>query len=218
MSPSSRRQFLESLGSAGAMIATTSWLEAIGYTQTARGPARAVIGLSRARTDFDRRVLGAFLEHLGRAVYTGVYQPGSQLADSNGFRTDVAREVSELGVPITRYPGGNFVSGYNWLDGVGQGRPGLVHAGVDGAAQVLEERSEQAAVEIAAAGSSAKERARGSATLRVADRLQPRCGRHTRASAAQSGEERTSVDGSHENDFGAGMVAHTRCSAARRGE
>ena len=119
MSPSSRRQFLESLGSAGAMLATTSWLEAIGYTQTARGPARAVIGLSRARTDFDRRVLGAFLEHLGRAVYTGVYQPGSQLADSHGFRTDVAREVSELGVPITRYPGGNFVSGYNWLDGVG---------------------------------------------------------------------------------------------------
>ena len=64
-------------------------------------------------------MLGAFLEHLGRAVYTGVYQPGSRLADSNGFRTDVVREVKELGVPIVRYPGGNFVSGYNWLDGVG---------------------------------------------------------------------------------------------------
>ena len=48
-----------------------------------------------------------------------MYQPGSPLADTNGFRTDVAREVKELGVPIVRYPGGNFVSGYNWLDGVG---------------------------------------------------------------------------------------------------
>ena len=64
-------------------------------------------------------MLGSFLEHLGRAVYTGVYQPGSPLADAKGFRTDVAREVKELGVPIVRYPGGNFVSGYNWLDGVG---------------------------------------------------------------------------------------------------
>ena len=74
---------------------------------------------SATRTDFDRRVLGAFLEHLGRAVYTGVFEPGSALADANGFRTDVAREVKELGVPVVRYPGGNFVSGYNWLDGVG---------------------------------------------------------------------------------------------------
>ena len=52
-------------------------------------------------------------------IYTGVYQPGSPLADAKGFRTDVVREVKELGVPIVRYPGGNFVSGYNWLDGVG---------------------------------------------------------------------------------------------------
>ena len=74
---------------------------------------------STTRADFDRRVLGAFLEHLGRAVYTGVFEPGSPLADAKGFRTDVAREIKELGVPIVRYPGGNFVSGYNWLDGVG---------------------------------------------------------------------------------------------------
>ena len=64
-------------------------------------------------------MLGSFLEHLGRAIYTGVYEPGSRLADAKGFRTDVAREVKDLGVPIVRYPGGNFVSGYNWLDGVG---------------------------------------------------------------------------------------------------
>jgi alpha-N-arabinofuranosidase len=116
---SSRRRFLEGLGKAGAMLATASWLDAIGYAQGARGPARALIQQPRAGADLDRRVLGAFLEHLGRAVYTGVYQPGSPLADASGFRTDVVREVKELGVPIIRYPGGNFVSGYNWLDGVG---------------------------------------------------------------------------------------------------
>jgi alpha-N-arabinofuranosidase len=67
----------------------------------------------------DRRLLGAFLEHLGRAIYTGVYEPGSKLADAKGFRKDVVQEVKELGVPIMRYPGGNFVSGYDWLHGVG---------------------------------------------------------------------------------------------------
>jgi alpha-N-arabinofuranosidase len=117
--PSSRRRFLSGLGKAGALLATGSWLESIGYAQTARAAARALIQQPAVRTDFDRRVLGAFLEHLGRAVYTGVYQPGSPLADANGFRTDVVREVKELAVPIIRYPGGNFVSGYNWLDGVG---------------------------------------------------------------------------------------------------
>ena len=119
MTPSSRRRFLSGLGKAGALLASGSWLESIGYAQAARGPARALIQQPAVRTDFDRRVLGAFLEHLGRAVYTGVYQPGSPLADTNGFRNDVVREVKELAVPIIRYPGGNFVSGYNWLDGVG---------------------------------------------------------------------------------------------------
>ena len=113
-----RRRFLAGLGRAGALLAAGSWLELIGYAQ-ARGPARATIRQMPGRPDFDRRVLGSFLEHLGRAIYTGVYEPGSKLADAKGFRADVAREVKELGVPIVRYPGGNFVSGYNWLDGVG---------------------------------------------------------------------------------------------------
>ena len=116
---STRRRFLSGLGQAGALLATQSWLESIGYAQAARGPARALIQQPAGGAAFDRRVLGAFLEHLGRAVYTGVYQPGSPLADANGFRTDVAREVKELAVPMVRYPGGNFVSGYHWLDGVG---------------------------------------------------------------------------------------------------
>jgi alpha-N-arabinofuranosidase len=115
----SRRHFLASLGNAGALLATTSWLEAVGYAQTGRAQARAFIQPSRAASDIDRRILGSFLEHLGRAIYTGIYQPGSPLADASGFRTDVARTIKEIGVPIVRYPGGNFVSGYNWLDGVG---------------------------------------------------------------------------------------------------
>jgi len=113
-----RRRFLADLGRSGAALAAASWLPSLGYAQ-ARGPARAVLQRSRYRSDLDRRLLGAFLEHLGRAIYTGVYEPGSPLADANGFRKDVAAEVKSLGVPIMRYPGGNFVSGYNWLDGVG---------------------------------------------------------------------------------------------------
>ena len=118
MSAPSRRSFLAGLGAAGALAAAESWLP-IGYAQGGSGPIRAAIRRAPGRGDFDPRLLGSFLEHLGRAVYTGVYEPGSPLADANGFRTDVAREVRELGVPIIRYPGGNFVSGYNWLDGVG---------------------------------------------------------------------------------------------------
>src|SRR5512145_544453 len=113
-----RRTFLAGLGGTGALLAAGAWLDAVGYAQT-RGPAPAFVRKRPGGIDFDRRVLGSFLEHLGRAVYTGVYQPGSPLADAKGFRADVAREVKELGVPIVRYPGGNFVSGYNWLDGVG---------------------------------------------------------------------------------------------------
>ena len=115
----SRRRFLAGLGKAGAALAGASWLDAIGYAQGLRGAARALIQQPRVGANFDRAVLGAFLEHLGRAVYTGVYQPGSPLSDAKGFRTDVVREVKEMGVPVVRYPGGNFVSGYNWLDGVG---------------------------------------------------------------------------------------------------
>ena len=67
----------------------------------------------------DKRVFGAFIEHLGRAVYTGVYEPNHPRSDSAGFRGDVIDLVKELDVSVIRYPGGNFVSGYNWEDGVG---------------------------------------------------------------------------------------------------
>ena len=67
----------------------------------------------------DKRSYGSFIEHLGRAVYEGIYQPGHPAADENGFRKDVIELVKELDVPIIRYPGGNFVSNFYWEDSVG---------------------------------------------------------------------------------------------------
>ena len=69
--------------------------------------------------EVDKRIYGSFIEHLGRAVYGGIYEPGHPTADKYGFRQDVAEMIKELKMPIVRYPGGNFVSGYNWEDGVG---------------------------------------------------------------------------------------------------
>jgi alpha-L-arabinofuranosidase len=67
----------------------------------------------------NRRLFGSFVEHLGRCVYDGIYEPTHPDADENGFRRDVIELVKELGVSTIRYPGGNFVSGYRWEDGVG---------------------------------------------------------------------------------------------------
>ena len=67
----------------------------------------------------DNRIYSAFLEHLGRAVYGGIYEPGHASADEEGFRGDVMELVRGLNAPLVRYPGGNFVSNYDWLDGVG---------------------------------------------------------------------------------------------------
>ncbi|GHC65255.1 arabinosylfuranosidase ArfA [Neogemmobacter tilapiae] len=67
----------------------------------------------------DDRIYASFLEHLGRAIYTGIYEPDHPTADKNGMRQDVIDIVKELNTPYVRYPGGNFVSAYNWEDGVG---------------------------------------------------------------------------------------------------
>jgi len=67
----------------------------------------------------DRRLFGSLVEHIGRCVYGGVYEAGSELSDEDGFRTDVVNLTKELGTTVVRYPGGNFVSGYRWEDGVG---------------------------------------------------------------------------------------------------
>jgi len=67
----------------------------------------------------DPRIFGGFLEHLGRAVYEGVYDPQSAQADADGFRTDVLAALRRLKMTAMRYPGGNFASGYHWMDGIG---------------------------------------------------------------------------------------------------
>lgn len=67
----------------------------------------------------DSRIFGGFLEHMGRAVYQGVYDPDSQYADKDGFRSDTLNALGRLNMTVMRYPGGNFASGYHWQDGVG---------------------------------------------------------------------------------------------------
>ena len=69
--------------------------------------------------EVDKRIYSSFLEHLGRAIYTGIYEPGHPAADENGFRKDVLELIRELNVSHVRYPGGNFLSGYSWKDGIG---------------------------------------------------------------------------------------------------
>lgn len=69
--------------------------------------------------EIDRRLFGSFVEHIGRCVYGGIFEPGHPEADERGLRRDVLALTQELGVTLVRYPGGNFLSGYNWEDGVG---------------------------------------------------------------------------------------------------
>jgi len=125
---SSRRGFLKQAGTAAlASIASPLFGRSrfSGQTASATSVTKVYVDTRRPIGPLDANVFGSFLEHLGRAIYEGIYDPGSSLSDSNGFRKDVLADIRELGVPIIRYPGGNFVSGYNWLDGIGpkQDRP-----------------------------------------------------------------------------------------------
>lgn len=81
--------------------------------------AKMVIDKLYKVAEADKRIYGSFIEHLGRAVYDGIYQPGNPLSDQDGFRRDVIDLVKELNIPIIRYPGGNFVSNFFWEDSVG---------------------------------------------------------------------------------------------------
>jgi alpha-L-arabinofuranosidase len=124
-----RRSFLRQAATASlacsANLAFGRWLPPQMRSSNSSDPSRIFIDSRRTIAPLDRNLFGSFLEHLGRAIHEGIYDPESKLSDSNGFRKDVVNEVKNLGVPIIRYPGGNFVSGYNWLDGVGprQDRP-----------------------------------------------------------------------------------------------
>lgn len=81
--------------------------------------ARMKIDIDRTIGDVDRHLFGNFAEHLGRMIYGGIYEEGSPLSDSYGYRKDVMDAVRQLNVSILRWPGGNFASGYNWKDGIG---------------------------------------------------------------------------------------------------
>src|SRR6201984_2823576 len=129
MSQRSRRRFLSEIAVGTAAISADQLFGGLSKPQTTAsqtsGPIHVYVDTGRTRGTLDRNVFGSFLEHLGRAIYEGIYDPGSPLADASGYRKDVVEEIRKLAVPIVRYPGGNFVSGYNWLDGVGpkQERP-----------------------------------------------------------------------------------------------
>ncbi len=119
MPSKSRRAFLKQASIAGTALIAGRRLPGAAPAQTGSAPARIYVDPAQIIASLDRKVFGSFIEHLGRAIYGGIYEPGSKLADSKGFRKDVLDEIRKMGVPIIRYPGGNFVSGYNWLDGVG---------------------------------------------------------------------------------------------------
>lgn len=82
---------------------------------------RVVIDPAYRVAEVDPRIFGGFLEHMGRAVYEGVYDPQSPHSDANGFRQDVLAALKNQQMTAMRYPGGNFASGYHWLDGIGPG-------------------------------------------------------------------------------------------------
>ncbi|MBE6649088.1 MAG: alpha-N-arabinofuranosidase [Ruminococcaceae bacterium] len=81
--------------------------------------AEVIVNKSYVIGKIDNRIYGSFLEHLGRAIYHGIYEPTHKTANEQGFREDVLELVKQLKVEAVRYPGGNFVSGYNWEDGTG---------------------------------------------------------------------------------------------------
>ena len=82
---------------------------------------RATVKLDPAKkiAKIDDRIFSSFIEHMGRAIYTGIYEPGHPSADEQGFRQDVLELIKPLNLPLIRYPGGNFLSGYRWEDGIG---------------------------------------------------------------------------------------------------
>ena len=86
---------------------------------TPKAEVKIIVDAGQIVGPLDRRLFGSFVEHLGRCVYDGIYEPEHPSADAYGFRTDVMNLVRELGVTTIRYPGGNFVSGYRWEDGIG---------------------------------------------------------------------------------------------------
>jgi len=92
------------------------------FVMAANAPAAAAhikVNSTRTRGPIDRKIFGNFIEHLGRCIDGGVFQEGSPLSDKEGFRKDVMAAAKGLDVSILRWPGGNFSSNYDWMDGIG---------------------------------------------------------------------------------------------------
>lgn len=112
-----RRSALTAL--TGASLVRPSKLLRAQRNDTAAGTTRVKIDGEQITARVDPMIYGQFIEHLGRCIYGGIYEEGSPLADRQGFRKDVQAAVERLNPPVLRWPGGNFVSSYNWEDGVG---------------------------------------------------------------------------------------------------
>ena len=116
-----RREFAQ--GSAALILGSTTLAQNLSALDSGAGVAgKFATDFSASSIPFSRMLFGQFLEHFHRQVYGGVFDPGSRLADKNGFRTDVIEALRELKVPIVRWPGGCFASAYHWRDGVGRNR------------------------------------------------------------------------------------------------
>lgn len=81
--------------------------------------AKSTIDTDRTIGDIDPNLFGSLTEHWGRSIYGGIYEPASSQANEFGLRKDVQQVMKEMGISNVRYPGGNFVSGYHWVDGIG---------------------------------------------------------------------------------------------------
>jgi hypothetical protein len=110
-----RREFLQSAlaGTAAFCFSRCPSLAA------SSSEAKIEVLLGETQGTISPNIYGHFAEHLGRCIYGGVFDPGSPLADERGFRTDVLEAMRKVGVPVLRWPGGNFVSIYHWEDGIG---------------------------------------------------------------------------------------------------
>ena len=113
-----------SLLAIGAVTASTMWSSTAAgvQAQPASHDATIVIDTTTPATKHDPMIFGGFIEHLGKQIYGGFFEPGSPLADEAGFRLDVIDAIKELKVPVVRWPGGCFVDSYHWRKGVGEHR------------------------------------------------------------------------------------------------
>lgn len=90
------------------------------FTASKKGETSSIsLDARNTIADINPNIYGGFVEHMGRCIYGGIYDPSSSLSDENGFRKDVIQAFKDLNVPVVRYPGGNFTATYHWLEGVG---------------------------------------------------------------------------------------------------